>query len=385
MNKLICVVTGTRAEYGLLRKLISRLSVDVEFDLRLIVTGAHLSAKYGDTYKEILDDGVYIHRYVDIQLGEDTPIGVAKSTGISISAMAEVFEELKPQLVLILGDRYEILGTAIAAMFCKIPIAHFHGGELTSGAMDDAIRHAITKLSHLHFVANDTYRNRVIQLGEAAERVVNVGGLGVDAINSIKFLDYESLEKILGVKFKKKLYLVTYHPATLDRDSPKTQVEELLKALENCKDATVIFTMPNSDIGGKEIDEMVKNFVEKNQNSYYFESLGQLKYLSCMRYADIVIGNSSSGIIEAPALGVPTVNIGTRQNGRMQAESIINCEAIEKHISAAIVKAQDKEFIAHITKIHQPYGSEDATEKIIEVLKNVKFEDLLQKSFGDLP
>lgn len=384
MSKVICVVTGTRAEYGILKKIISILSLDDYFQLNLIVTGTHLSEKYGNTYKEILDDGLVIDKLVDIEIGEDTPIGIAKSTGNAIKKMTEIFEEIKPSLLLILGDRYEILGTAIAAMFCKIPIAHLHGGELTSGAMDDAIRHAVTKLSHLHFVANEVYRRRVIQLGEASDRVFNVGSLSVEAINNIEYIERKELEKVLGIRFKKKTYLVTFHPATLEHLSPMNQVNELLGALNNQSDTTIIFTMPNSDIGGAEINSMLKKFVIENKNSYYFESLGQQKYLSCMRYADIVIGNSSSGIIEAPALGVPTINIGKRQHGRMQAKSIINCDVIEDDIRQAIHKALSQEFLLGMKNGNQPYEAYDVAKKIIETIKKVHFEELVQKTFNDI-
>ena len=296
----ICVITGTRAEYGLLKRLIKAIEDSKEFHLQLIATGMHLSKQFGSTYKEIESDGFTIDKKIDIKLDSDTPGGISKSTSLGLVGFSKSLEELQPDLVLILGDRFEILSAAIASMFLRIPIAHLHGGELTEGLTDEAIRHSITKLSHIHFVASEEYKNRVIQLGEDPKNVFLVGGLGVDAIKSTKLLNRTELEDSLNLQFKKKNILVTFHPVTLEDSTSGNQMKELLKALSKLNDTTIIFTMPNADVDGKILFSLIKDFTKEYSNAYAFTSLGQLKYLSCIAQVDCVIGNSSSGFSEGP-------------------------------------------------------------------------------------
>ena len=296
--KKICVITGSRAEYGLLRKLIKILDVSELFQLQLIVTGSHLSKKFGETLNEVEGDGFKINSKIDINLVSDTPIGISKSTSIGLSGFAGEFELLNPDMILVLGDRFEIL-SAVISMFARIPIAHIHGGELTEGAIDDAIRHSITKFSHLHFVGNEVYRKRVIQLGEKPERVFNVGGLGVDAINDINLIPKNKLEKDLNIKFLKKNLLITFHPVTLEDGSSLKQISELLDALSNLQNTSLIFTMPNADGDSQVIFEKIEDYVSSNKNAYVFISLGQVRYLSCLAQVDAIVGNSSSGLHEA--------------------------------------------------------------------------------------
>lgn len=380
----ICVVTGTRAEYGLLRRLIGLINTSAEFELQLIATGSHLSKQHGETYHEIETDGFSIDRKIDLKLVSDTPVGLARSTSIGISGFADSFVSLKPDLILVLGDRFEILSAVVAAMFARIPIAHLHGGELTVGTIDEAIRHSITKFSHLHFVANEDYRNRVIQLGEPPNTVFNVGGLGVDAIKNIKLLDKSELETALRIKFKKKNLLVTFHPVTLEKETSLTQMNELLSALSDLKETGLIFTMPNADTDSQAIFGAIETFVSKNDNAYAFASLGQLKYLSCVAQVDAVIGNSSSGLAEVPTFKKPTINIGDRQKGRLNCGSVINCEPLKEAISLAIEYSYSPAFQHEILNVVNPYGDGGSAERIIEILRTVDHNTLIKKEFYDL-
>jgi GDP/UDP-N,N'-diacetylbacillosamine 2-epimerase (hydrolysing) len=383
-QRKICVVTGTRAEYGLLRRLIIHLNDSKEFQLQLVVTGTHLSKKFGETYKEIEADGLEISRKVDLELVSDTPVALTKSTSLGLLGFADSLDSLKPDLLLVLGDRFEILSAVVAAMFARIPIAHLHGGELTEGLIDDAIRHSVTKFSHLHFVANEEYKSRVIQLGENPKFIFSVGGLGADAIQNIKLLGRDQLEKSLGFKFSKKNILITFHPVTLEHHSSSPQISELLAALSNLEETTLIFTMPNADTDGRVIFDHIENFVNKNKNAYSFKSLGQLRYLSCIDRVDLVIGNSSSGLTEVPSFKKPTINIGDRQKGRMKAQSVIDCEPIESEIKETIIKAYSDEFQSLLKNVKNPYGDGGASERIIEILKITDFSNLINKQFYDV-
>jgi GDP/UDP-N,N'-diacetylbacillosamine 2-epimerase (hydrolysing) len=380
-KRKICVITGTRAEYGLLKRLIKAIEDSKEFHLQLIATGMHLSKQFGYTYKEIESDGFTIDKKIDIKLDSDTPAGISKSTSLGIVGFSKSLEELQPDLILILGDRFEILSASIASMFLRIPIAHLHGGELTEGATDEAIRHSITKLSHIHFVASEEYKNRVIQLGEEPKNVFLVGGLGVDAIKSAKLLNRTELEDSLNLKFRKKNILVTFHPVTLEDSTSGYQMKELLKALSQLNDTTIIFTMPNADVDGKILFSLIEDFTKKHSNAYAFTSLGQLKYFSSIAQADCVIGNSSSGLLEVPTFRKATINIGDRQRGRMKAASVIDCDPNLKSISGALKQIYKPEFFKKLQSTKNPYGDGLAVEKIISVLQNISFNNLLKKKF----
>ena len=383
-KRKICVVTGTRAEYGLLRHLIKLIKDSNEFELQLIVTGSHLSKKFGDTYKEIEADGFIINRKIDLLLVSDTPVGLAKSTSLGLMGFGDAFDSLNPDLILVLGDRFEILSAVIAAMFARIPIAHLHGGELTEGLIDEAIRHSITKFSHLHFVGNDEYRNRVIQLGENPKTVFDVGGLGVDAIKNINLLSKTELEKSLGIKFKNKNLLITFHPVTLEKNTSSSQMTELLDALSNLEDTCLIFTMPNADTDSRIIFELIEGFVSKNNNAHVFTSLGQLWYLSCIAQVDAVVGNSSSGLAEVPTFKKATINIGDRQKGRIQSNTVISCNPISEDIRNAIKKSYTDQFRNLLLTAENPYGDGGAAKRIINILSKVDIESLIHKEFYDL-
>lgn len=380
----ICVITGTRAEYGLLKNLLKIFKESDEFELQLVVTGTHLSKKYGETYKEIESDGFYINKKIDLDITSDTPLALTRSASLGLLGFSEAFHQIKPDLILVLGDRFEILSAVIAAMFLKIPIVHLHGGELSEGSMDEGIRHSITKFSHLHFVANEIYKNRVIQLGENPKTVFNVGGLGVDAIQNLTLLNKSELEKSLGFVFLDKSLLVTFHPATLEGDSTYLQMSEILDALANLTNTTLIFTMPNIDMHSQGIFDLIEIFVSQHANAHSFQSLGQLRYLSCIAQVDAVLGNSSSGLTEVPSFKKPTINVGERQKGRIQACSVINCPPISSEIISAINKSYSNEFKAKLNKLENPYGSGGASRKIVDILSSVDFRDLIKKKFYDL-
>ena len=384
MNRKICVVTGSRADYGLLRLAMKRIEAEPSLTLQIIVTGMHLSPTFGLTYKEIEGDGFKIDQKVECLSSSDSPVAIAEATGKALSGCAKAFDELKPDLVLVLGDRFEIFAACSAAHLARIPIAHIHGGEVTAGAYDEAFRHSITKMSSIHFVATEEYKKRVIQLGEDPSTVHLVGGLGVDAIKELKLLSKEEIEQRLSIKFLDKSLLVTFHPATLEAQAPEEQIRELLAALSNRPDVTLIFTMSNADTGGLEIMRQIKYFVKKNDNAYLFESLGQLNYLSCMAIVDGMIGNSSSGILEAPTLKVGAVNIGSRQLGRSQSESVINSPANKVELEKALDKLLSPEFQATLEFCNSPYGEGGASIQILRNLRKASFDGILGKSFYDL-
>jgi UDP-hydrolysing UDP-N-acetyl-D-glucosamine 2-epimerase len=332
----ICVATGTRAEYGLLKPLIDQINIESDWQLQLLVTGAHLSPEFGLTYHQIEEDGFKIDAKTDMLLSSDTAGGIVKSMGLGMIGYADVFKNLQPDLLIILGDRFEMLAIASAALIFKIPIAHLHGGEITEGAYDDAIRHAITKMSHLHFTSTASYRSRVIQMGENPEHIFNVGAIGLDNIASLKLLTKTEVEKNLGIIFLKYNYQVTFHPATLGNVSSADQFQELLNAIDLQQESFFLFTKANADTDGRVINRMIDQYVvEHSHKAAAFTSLGTLRFLSVVKVCDAIVGNSSSGIIEAPSLGVPTINIGQRQKGRIQAQSIINCEVSASEITTA--------------------------------------------------
>lgn len=379
--KKICIVTGTRAEYGLLYWLIKGVNEDPELELQLVVTGMHLSPEFGLTWKQIEQDGFPIARKIEILLSSDTSVAISKSMALAQLSFAEAFDQLQPEIVVLLGDRTETFAVASAALIAGIPIAHIHGGELTEGAYDDAIRHSITKMSHLHFAATDVYRKRVIQLGESPETVFNTGAIGLDNIKKLQLLSKENFENSIGRKLLKKNFLITFHPVTLEKQSAGEQFQQLLQALDKLEDTLLIFTKPNSDKGGRIIIQMIDEYVNQHPfKAIAFTSLGQVRYLSAVQYMNAVVGNSSSGIIEVPMFNVPTINIGDRQKGRIMGPTIINCQPDEKDITTAINKALafDK-----TQKWKHPYGNGDASEKILEIIKKTEKIDL-KKKFYDI-
>ena len=383
-KRKVLIVTGSRAEFGLMRNLIKKLVKDDDIDLKLVVTGSHLSPLFGETVNEIVEEGIEIYSKINLNLKNDSALDIAQATSIGINAFSKLFFNLNPELLIILGDRYEILSVVLPACYSNIPIAHIHGGEKTEGAFDDSIRHAITKFSHLHFVANKEYRNRVIQLGENPKRVFNVGGLGIDAIHNINFLSKRELIERLGIKIRKKNLIVTYHPETLDKKLSKKGIIELLKSLIRFKDISLIFTLPNADPDNKFIAEKISNFVKENPNAYLFDSLGQLNYFSLIKICDGVIGNSSSGLLEVPSFKKATINIGNRQKGRLTAKSVINCEPKEEIITKSINEIYSKKFQRVLKKVKNPNGKKGASEKIIKIIKKYDFKNLIKKSFYDL-
>lgn len=384
MTRKICVITGTRAEYGLLRWVMQGIKDDPELTLQIIATGMHLSPEFGLTYRNIEQDGFQIDRKVEMLTSSDTSVGIAKSMGLGLIGFADVLNELKPDLIVVLGDRFEIFSAVSAALVARIPVAHLHGGELTEGAFDDAIRHSITKMSHLHFVAAEEYRQRVIQLGEQPDRVFLVGGLGIDNIKRLKLLDREELEAAIDFKLGLKTLLITFHPVTLEAATASEQMAELLVALAELKDTQLLFTMPNADTDGRLMIRMVEEFVAQHTNARAYTSLGQLRYLSCVSLVDGVIGNSSSGLAEVPSFRKGTVNIGDRQRGRLRAESVINCEANKSAITEALNILYSDSFQAELRSVVNPYGEGGASDKIVNTIKHYEFDRIVKKTFYDL-
>lgn len=383
--KKILIFTGTRAEYGLLKPLIIKLKAEKEFHCILVASGTHLSPEFGMTYHEIESDGIHVDERVEMLLSSDSAIGMSKSMGIGLISYSEVIARHTPDLVIILGDRFEALGMAQAAMLARVPIAHINGGESTFGLIDEAIRHAITKMAHLHFVSNSKYKKRVVQLGESPLTVFDVGALGVENALTVSRLSKKELEEDLGFKFKRRNILVTFHPVTLQSLSAGDQVRELLAALDEVKDCGIIVTKANADAEGRLINDMVEAWAGDREHVMVRASLGVRRYLSVVACMDAVVGNSSSGIIEVPSFGVPTVNIGSRQQGRMQSSSIINVEPNKKSIFGGIEKALSAEFKKHCEGAENPYGNGETSSEIVRILKEKSFDDLLVKAFHDLP
>lgn len=378
----ICVITGSRAEYGLLSGLMKAIKEDESLELQVIVTNMHLSPEFGLTYKEIERDGFFINKKVEMLLSSDTANATTKSVGLATIGFADAYEDLKPDMIVVLGDRYEILAAVSAALFYKIPVVHLHGGEITEGAYDDCIRHAITKMSHLHFTSTEEYRQRVIQLGEDPKRVFNVGALGIENIKKVPLMNKKELESTLnGFTINDKTILITYHPVTLENSTAEEQIQNLLLALDEYLDIKIIFTLPNSDTDGRVIIRLINEYVSKHpEKAIAYPSLGLKRYLSALQFVKAVVGNSSSGIIEVPSFGIPTLNIGDRQKGRIAADSVINCGTSKKDILQGLGKALNSE----PKKIHNPYEGKNTTSDILHVLKTYPLEGLIQKTFYNL-
>ncbi|MFA6075352.1 MAG: UDP-N-acetylglucosamine 2-epimerase [Negativicutes bacterium] len=378
----ICVVTGSRADYGLMYWLLKEIQGDSEFILQIVATGMHLSSEFGLTYKIIEQDGFSINEKVEMLLASDTPVGVTKSIGVAVVGFADTFARLAPDIVILLGDRYEIMAAAQAALIAKIPIAHIAGGDTTEGAFDEAIRHCITKMAHLHFVTNEQALLRVLQLGENPEYVFNFGSPGIDYIKKISLLDRENLEKELDFRFQKINLLITFHPVTLEDRTAQKQFYALLSALDQLgSDVGIIFTKPNSDTDGKIIIQMMEDYVLHRPNAKVFTSLGQLRYLSAIAQVDAVVGNSSSGLYEVPSFNKPTVNIGNRQKGRLHASSVINCKPEAQEIFDTIQNA----FKLDCSCVVNPYGAGNSSKRIFKVLKTTNdYRALLQKHFFEV-
>jgi len=386
MRRKICIVTGTRAESGILYWLMKEIQADADLELQIIATGMHLSPEFGLTYRQIEEDGFKIDKKIEILLSSDTPTGISKSMGLGMIGFAEVYEELKPDIIVLLGDRFELLAAASAAMVARIPIAHLHGGETTEGAFDESIRHSITKMSHLHFTATEAYRKRVIQLGESPDQVFNVGALGIENIRKLPLLSREDLGKEIGFSLGKRCILVTYHPVTLEQATAQTQFQNLLNAIDTIDGLHVIFTKANADTEGRIINQMIDEYKTTNKTNaaISFTSMGQLRYLSAMKHVDAVVGNSSSGIVEAPSFKVSTVNIGDRQKGRVQTRSVINCSPTKQAIIQALKKALSPEFRQSIQNIINPYEKEGTAKNIKKIIKKFDLRDILKKEFYNI-
>ena len=380
----ICVATGTRAEYGLLRPLMTAIKNEPNWQLQILVTGAHLSPEFGLTFHEIEKDGFHIDKKVEMLLSSDTASSVVKSMGLGMIGFSDALRDLNPDLLVILGDRYEMLALASSTLIFTIPIIHLHGGEITEGAYDDAIRHSISKMSRLHFASTEEYKNRIIQLGENPKFVHNVGAIGLDSVKKLPLLTKDELEKELDFQFKKYNYQVTFHPSTLDKESPEKQFQILLDAIDKQEDSFFVFTKANADTGGRIINKMIDDYVSKNSDkARAFSSLGNLRFLSLVKFCDAVVGNSSSGILEVPSLKTATINIGDRQKGRIQAESIINTKVSEIEILDAFEKVKSEEFKNTVKDSVNPYGTGDTTEKIMTELRKVNLEAFRTKQFYD--
>ena len=384
MSIKLSVVSGSRADYGLLKPLIKELLVDPFFELRLIITGGHLLATFGSTYQEILDDGFNINAKINIDLASDSDLDITKSTGSAIISFSEEFNIHRPDLIIVLGDRYEIFSATISAFLQHIPIAHIHGGEVTEGAVDDAIRHSITKMSCLHFVSTAIYQKRVIQMGEDKASTFLVGALAIDNITKLNLLSKKELEVELGLNFENKIILVTYHPVTLESERLEHDLLELLDALNKFNDHHLIITSANADHGGVFINSQFMKYAATRPNIHFFSSLGNLKYLSLLQFVECIVGNSSSGFVEAPFFKIGTVNIGSRQKGRIILPSIINCEANSNKIIEAIKLTSSNNFKIAIRNQKNIYGSGDAAKKIINAIKSIDLNSIPNKKFHDI-
>lgn len=385
--KRIGIMTGTRAEYGLLKSLMQEINKDNDLELYLIVSGMHLSPEFGMTYQEIEEDGFEINAKVEMLLSSDSPAGISKSIGLGVIGFADEFQRADLDMLILLGDRYEALSAAICAMVMRIPIAHLHGGELTEGAIDEGIRHSITKMSYLHFTSTEQYRNRVIQLGENPERVFYVGALGVENIKKINLMTKEELERSIHFEIDENTVIVTYHPVTLENNTVEEQFLNLLEVLDRNPKIRMIFTKANADTNGRIVNELIDKYAAQNsERACAFMSLGQKRYLSALKYCRIVIGNSSSGIIEAPSFGKPIINIGDRQKGRICADSVINCGYTQQEIQQAMETALTEEFENKARNCRNPYEKENTAANIISVIKDYLLNDKikLKKGFYDI-
>jgi len=384
-KRKICVVTGSRAEYGLLYWLMKGIADDADLQLQLVVTGMHLSPEFGSTYRTIEEDGFTIDRKVEMLLSSDSAVGVSKSMGLGVAGFADALSDLMPDLLVVLVDRFEVFSAVSAAMVAGIPVAHLHGGERTEGAMDEAIRHAITKMSHLHFTSTDEYRNRVVQLGEVPDRVFNVGATGIDNIRRLPLLSRDAFESSINFRLAAKNLLITFHPVTLEDATAREQFTIVLQALNELEDTHLIFTKANADTDGRIINQMIDDFVAQHSDkSVAYTSLGQLRYLSAMQFVDGVVGNSSSGLIEAPSFGIGTINIGDRQRGRVKAASVIDCPPDFAELQSALETLFSSCFKERLKQVSNPYGGGDTAEKILQVLRSYPLAGILKKRFYDL-
>tara|TARA_Y100001968_G_scaffold307274_1_gene324958 strand:+ start:1577 stop:2737 length:1161 start_codon:yes stop_codon:yes gene_type:complete len=383
--KKICLVTGSRAEYGLLKHLIEEINQTNDLSLHLVVTGSHLSKRHGYTINEIKDDKFEINEIIDPYLKDDSDNSTCNSMAKIAKDISKIFSNISLDLIIVLGDRYELLSVVFSATIHKIPIAHIHGGETTQGSFDEGIRHAITKLSHLHFVSTEMYKKRVVQLGESPKNIFNVGGLGTDAIKRTKLIPKNQLEKDLGINFRQKNLLITYHPLTLSPlKNSLDEIRAIIEALKKEKETLQLFTMPNADPGNQMIYNIINSYVKNSRNTFSFKSLGQRKYYSCLAHVDAVIGNSSSGLLEAPSFNIGTINVGDRQKGRLSAKSIINCRPNSNSISTAISKIYSKSFKETLKNNLNPYGEGGSAKKIVNILKEVELDSLILKEFHDI-
>ena len=383
--KKICVITGTRAEYGLLYWFMKSVKEDKSLELQIIVTGSHLLKEHGHTYKKIINDQFKIDKKINISVKSDSPEDIAESAGLALKGFGKAYKKLNPDLIVLLGDRFELLAAAYASIIANIPIAHMHGGEVTRGAIDEATRHAITKMSHIHFTATYEYKKRVVQLGEHPETVHVVGGMGIENIRKLKLYDKKELEKKIKVNFFKKNLLVTYHPVTLENDDTIIQIIALLSALDEFKDIGIIFTQSNADTNGGIIRKAINQFVKKNsERSIIIKSMGQKIFLSTLKYIDGIVGNSSSGLLEAPSFKIGTINIGDRQTGRIKSKSVIDCKNNKKSIIGAIKKLYSVEFQKLLVKSTNPYDKGISSKKCLSVIKKTNFKNILKKNFYDI-
>jgi len=384
-KRTICVVTGTRAEYGLLFWILKGIQASIDLELKIIATGMHLSPEFGLTYEQIESDGFLIDRKVEMLLSSDTSTAIIKSIGLGMIGFADAYKELEPDLLLVLGDRFEIFSAVSAAMIAQIPVAHLHGGETTEGAFDEAFRHSITKMSHIHFTSTEEYRNRVVQLGEQPKHVFNVGAVGIDSIKRLKLLSKKELEEAIDFKLGKQNLLVTFHPVTLEKTTAESQFKNILRALDELEETHLIFTKSNADTDGRIINRMIDEYVSMRQEkAVVHTSLGQLRYLSTIQYMDGVVGNSSSGIIEVPSFKVGTVNIGDRQLGRIKVASIIDCKPSYEGVQSALSKLFSGDFKKQIKSTVSPYGDGGVSEKIIHHIREIPLQGIVKKTFYNL-
>tara|TARA_B110000438_G_scaffold259700_1_gene269294 strand:- start:744 stop:1895 length:1152 start_codon:yes stop_codon:yes gene_type:complete len=380
----IFIITSTRADFGLLKNLILEIKKDKFFSLNVIASGTHFSQKYGYTYNEIKENKIKVTKKIISNFKYYNSEAISKVMSKCILESSKIFKRFDPDLLILLGDRYEILASSIAAHLCRIPVAHIHGGEVTQAAIDDAFRHSITKMSHIHFVANQSYKKRVMQLGENPKNIHIVGGLGIDSISKTNLISRKEIEKKFKLKFREKNFLITFHPETINKNLAKNQTKELLLSLNKLKNVSLIFTIPGADLENEKIVYLIKNFVKKNENAYFFKSLGQRNYFSFLKQVDGIIGNSSSGILEMPYFKKGTINIGSRQSGRLMSKSIINVKIKKNKIDKAIKKLLSKNFKKILKKSTNAYGNPGATRKIINILKTTNTKEIFNKSFFDI-
>ena len=380
----ICIITSNRADFGLLKNLIFKIKKNKNFILKIIASGTHFSKKYGYTYDEIKESKIQIYRKIICKFNSDNSEGISQVISKCITESSKIFKTFRPDMVIVLGDRYEILASTISAHLSRIPVAHIHGGEVTHGVIDDAFRHSITKMSHIHFVANAIYKKRVVQLGESPKNVYVVGGLGVDSISKTNLLKKSELEKKFNLKFNKTNFLVNFHPETLNKNLAKKQIRELLSAFSELKNTGLIFTIPGPDLENEIVVKLIKKFTLKHKNAYFFKSLGQVNYFSFLNQVDGMIGNSSSGLLEMPYFKKGTINIGTRQSGRLFAKSVINIEIKKSKIIQAVKKLLSNNFQKNIKNNINPYGNPGASDKIIKILKKIKVKKIINKKFFDI-